>query len=206
MSRIASCLLHRWAKPAVFAVAAMPFAWLVYAVFTSQLGPNPAETLIRSTGELAIRFLCFTLAITPLRVLTSQAAWMRFRRMLGLFMFFYATLHLLCYSAFDMEFVLTDIVQDVLKRPFILVGLLSFVLLLPLAATSFDRAIRTLGAPRWRRLHRAVYAVALLAVLHFFWMRAGKNNFADVAFYASVLGLLLAWRVVHALKVRLQRR
>ncbi|NBQ86697.1 MAG: sulfoxide reductase heme-binding subunit YedZ [Betaproteobacteria bacterium] len=198
MSRLAPALLHPWAKPLVFAVALMPFVWLVYGAFTAQLGPNPAETLIRSTGELAIRFLCFTLAITPLRVLTAQPAWMRFRRMLGLFMFFYAALHLLCYSAFDMEFVLDDIVADVIKRPFILVGMLAFALLLPLALTSFNRAIRMLGAVRWKRLHRAVYAVALLAVLHFFWMRAGKNNFGDVALYGGVLGVLLGWRVVHA--------
>ena len=198
MSRLAPALLHPWAKPLVFAVALMPFVWLVYGAFNAQLGPNPAETLIRSTGELAIRFLCFTLAITPLRVLTAQPAWMRFRRMLGLFMFFYAALHLLCYSAFDMEFVLDDIVADVIKRPFILVGMLAFALLLPLALTSFNRAIRMLGAVRWKRLHSAVYAVALLAVLHFFWMRAGKNNFGDVALYGGVLGVLLGWRVVHA--------
>ncbi len=200
MPRLASALLHPFAKSLLFCVATMPFVWLVYGAFTAQLGPNPAETLIRSTGELAIRFLCFTLAITPLRVMTAQPAWLRFRRMLGLFTFFYAALHLLCYSAFDMEFVLADIVQDVLKRPFILVGMLAFLLLLPLALTSFNRAIRTLGAPRWRRLHRAVYAVALLAVLHFFWMRAGKNNFGDVAIYGGVLALLLGWRVVHAVR------
>jgi len=204
MSRLAAGLLHPWARPLVFVVAALPFAWLIYAAFTAQLGPNPAETLIRSTGELAIRFLCLTLAITPLCVMTAQPAWMRFRRMLGLFTFFYAALHLLCYSAFDMEFVLADIAQDVLKRPFILVGMLAFALLLPLALTSFNRAIRALGAPRWRRLHRAVYAVAVLAVLHFFWMRSGKNDFGDVAVYGGLLALLLLWRVLQA--VRPQRR
>lgn len=202
MPRLAPVLLHPAAKPLLWFVAAMPAAWLVYGAFTAELGPNPAETLIRSTGELAIRFLCLTLAITPLRMMTAQPAWLRFRRMLGLFTFFYAALHLLCYSAFDMEFVLADIAQDVLKRPFILVGMLAFVLLLPLALTSFNRAIRTLGAQRWRRLHRVVYGVAVLAVLHFFWMRAGKNDFGDVAIYGGVLALLLGWRVLNALRAR----
>ncbi len=113
----------------------------------------------------------------------------------GLFTFFYAVVHLLSYSAFDMEFVLADIAADIVKRPFILVGMLAFALLLPLALTSFNRAIRALGAARWQALHRAVYAIAPLAVLHFFWMRAGKSDFADVAIYGGILAVLLGWRV-----------
>ena len=188
-------LLHPLAKPLVFAVAAGPFAWLLWGAFADALGPNPAETLIRSTGEMALRLLCATLAVTPLRVMTGLAALARFRRMLGLFVFFYACVHLLAYSAFDMEFVLTDIADDIAKRPFILVGMLAFVLLLPLALTSFNRAIRTLGAARWQALHRAVYAIAALAMLHFFWMRAGKNRFDEVIVYGAILALLLGWRV-----------
>ncbi len=188
-------LLHPLAKPLVFALAFGPFVWLVWGAFTDALGPNPAETLIRSTGEMALRLLCVTLAVTPLRVMTGWPALARFRRMLGLFTFFYAVVHLLSYSAFDMEFVLADIAADIVKRPFILVGMLAFALLLPLALTSFNRAIRALGAARWQALHRAVYAIAPLAVLHFFWMRAGKSDFADVAIYGGILVVLLGWRV-----------
>ncbi len=188
-------LLHPLAKPLVFALAIGPFVWLVWGAFTDALGPNPAETLIRSTGEMALRLLCATLAVTPLRVMTGWPALARFRRMLGLFTFFYAVVHLLSYSAFDMEFVLADIAADIVKRPFILVGMLAFALLLPLALTSFNRAMRALGAARWQALHRAVYAIAPLAVLHFFWMRAGKSDFADVAIYGGILVVLLGWRV-----------
>ena len=117
------------------------------------------------------------------------------RRMAGLFVAFYASMHLLAYALFDMGFDVAGIAADVIKRPFILVGFLGWVLLLALAATSFNRAIRAMGAKRWQMLHRSVYLIAGLAVLHFFWMRAGKNNFAEVGVYAAVLGSLLAWRV-----------
>jgi len=190
-------LLHPAAKPLVFALCLGPFAWLFYGALANQLGANPAEALIRSTGDWTLRLLCVTLAVTPLRVQFGLAPLARFRRMLGLFVFFYALLHLLCYSWFDMGFDLGEIVLDVAKRPFILVGMLAFVLLLALAGTSFNRAIRWLGGKRWQALHRAVYAVAALALLHFFWMRAGKNHFGEVAIYAAIIAALLAWRVWH---------
>lgn len=174
----------------------MPFVWLLYGAIFQQLGANPAEALIRATGDWTLRFLCIVLAVTPLRILTSTPALARFRRMLGLFVYFYVALHLLSYSGFDMGFELTDIARDIAKRPFILVGFSAFLLLTPLALTSFNRAIKTLGVRRWQRLHQVVYLVAGLAVLHFFWMRAGKNNFAEVMVYAAVLGLLLGWRMV----------
>jgi sulfoxide reductase heme-binding subunit YedZ len=120
--------------------------------------------------------------------------------MLGLFVYFYAVLHLLSYSWFDMGFDLTDIVNDIPKRPFILVGFSAFVLLTPLALTSFNRAIKTLGAKRWQMLHKLVYVVAGLAVLHFFWMRAGKHNFTEVFVYAVILGVLLGWRFAQRLR------
>lgn len=110
-------------------------------------------------------------------------------------MYFYALLHLMAYAWFDMGFEITDIVQDIVKRPFILVGFIAVLLLTPLALTSVNRAIRWLGPKRWQALHRLVYAVALLALLHFFWMRAGKNDFADVAVYGAVIAVLLGWRV-----------
>ena len=188
-------LLRPAAKPILFALALLPFVWLVYAIFTSNLGANPQEYLIRATGDWTLRFLCITLAVTPLRVITSTPALARLRRMLGLFVYFYVVLHLLSYSWFDMGFDVADIAKDIAKRPFILVGFSAFVLLTPLAATSFNRAVKAMGAKRWQALHKLVYAVAALAILHFFWMRAGKHNFAEVAVYAAILATLLGWRV-----------
>jgi sulfoxide reductase heme-binding subunit YedZ len=193
--RRTSPLLHPAAKPLLFLAALGPFAWLLYGAFANALGPNPAEALIRSTGDWTLRFLCLTLAVTPLRQWTGQPALARFRRMLGLFTFFYVVLHFLAYAWLDMGFDPQAIARDIPKRPFALVGFTALLLMLPLAATSFNRAIKALGAKRWQALHRAVYAIAGLGLLHFFWMRAAKHNFAEVAVYAAVIGLLLGWRL-----------
>ena len=188
-------LLNKAAKPVVFLLALLPFAWLFWGAFTDNLGANPAEHLIRSTGDWTLRFICIVLAVTPLRVIAKANSLARFRRMLGLFAYFYVVLHLLCYSWFDMGFEWGDIAKDIAKRPFILVGFSAFVLLTPLAATSFNRAIKALGAKRWQMLHKLVYLIAGLGLLHFFWMRAGKNNFAEVFVYAAIVAVLLGWRV-----------
>lgn len=193
---VKSFLVQSWAKPVVFGVSLLPFVWLLYGALTQQLGANPAEALIRATGDWTLRFLCIVLAVTPLRLLTKTPTLARFRRMLGLFVYFYVSLHLLSYSGFDMSFELSDIARDIAKRPFILVGFSAFLLLTPLALTSANRIIKALGAKRWQRLHQLIYVVAGLAILHFFWMRSGKNNFAEVFVYAAVLGLMLGWRVV----------
>ncbi|MDP1899414.1 MAG: protein-methionine-sulfoxide reductase heme-binding subunit MsrQ [Rubrivivax sp.] len=197
-------LLHKAAKPLLFTLALLPFSWLFYGAVANALGANPAEALIRSTGDWTLRFLCLTLAVTPLRQATGWHALARLRRMLGLFTFFYGMLHFLGFAGLDMGFDPTAIAQDIAKRPFILVGFSALVLMAPLAATSFNRAIKALGARRWQALHRAVYGTALLALLHFFWMRAGKNDFAEVAVYAAVIGALLGWRLWHRGR-RLQR-
>ena len=188
-------LLHAAAKPLLFVLCLMPFAWLFYAAWSDSLGANPAEALIRATGDWTLRFLCLTLTVSPLRAWTHQPALLRFRRMLGLFTFFYVCLHFLSYAWLDMGFALGDILKDIAKRPFILVGSSALLLMTPLAATSFNRAIKWLGAKRWQALHRAVYAIALLGLLHFFWMRSAKNDFAEVAVYAVVIGVLLGWRL-----------
>jgi len=195
-------LLHPLAKPAVFLASLMPLAWLVWGAAADRLGANPAEYLERSLGVWTLRFLCLTLAVTPLRVVTGTPTLARLRRMLGLFVYFYAVLHLLAYAWFDMGLDPGDIARDIPKRPFVLVGFTAFLLLTPLAATSFNRAVKALGARRWQALHRLVYVVAGLAILHFFWMRAGKNDFAEVALYAAILGVLLGWRVVQAVRKR----
>ena len=191
-------LLHPAAKPLIFVACLLPAAWLFYAAAADLLGANPQEALERGTGDWALRFLCLTLAVTPLRQWTGWHALARFRRMLGLATFGYACLHLLAYSWFDQGFAWGEILRDIGKRPFILVGFSAWLLLVPLAATSFNRAIKALGARRWQALHRAVYAIAGLALLHFFWMRAGKNDFAEWSVYAVVLGGLLAWRAWRA--------
>ncbi len=198
-------LLHPAARPAGFALALLPLAGLVYGAAANTLGANPAEALIRSTGDWTLRFLCLTLAVTPLRTLFNWPALARWRRMLGLFTFFYGVLHALCYAWLDMGLELNPILADIAKRNFILVGTAALVLMLPLAATSFNRAIKALGAARWQALHRAVYAVALLALLHFFWMRAGKNDFAEWGIYAAVLGALLGWRLWRRVSRRVSR-
>lgn len=185
-------------KPSVFCIALLPFVYLFWAAWMDALGPNPAEALIRATGDWTLRLLCVVLAVTPLRVIFHWSSLARVRRMLGLFVYFYASLHLSAYAWFDMGFEFQEIVIDIGKRPFILVGFVSWMILSALAATSWNGAIRFLGAAKWRVLHRLVYGVAGLAILHFFWMRAGKNDFAEVLVYGAVLGSLLAWRVRQA--------
>ena len=195
-----SLLLHPLAKPLVFVLCLLPLAWLVFGAINDQLGANPAEALIRSLGDWTLRFLCLTLAVTPLRVRTRTPQLARYRRMLGLFTFFYACLHLLAYGWLDMGLDMADIGRDILKRPFILVGFACWLLLLPLAATSFNRAVRWLGGRQWQALHRLAYVIAPLALLHFFWMKSGKNDFAEVAVYALVIATHLLERLVRYFK------
>ena len=188
-------LMHPAAKSVMFAVCMLPFTWLFYRAFNNQLGANPAEALIRATGDWTLRFVCIVLAVTPLRVITGTPALARFRRMLGLFVYFYVVIHLLSYSWFDMGFDVAEIVKDIIKRPFILVGFSAFLLLTPLAVTSFNAAIKAMGAKRWQQLHKLFYLIAGLGILHFFWMRSGKNDFTEVFVYAAIIALLLGWRL-----------
>jgi methionine sulfoxide reductase heme-binding subunit len=190
-----AALRHPAAWWAVLLAGLMPLAWLVSQTLQDQLGANPAEALIRATGDWTLRGLCVVLAVTPLRNLLGWPELARFRRMLGLLVFGYASLHMLSYAWFDMGFELTDTLQDIVKRPFIWLGFSAFVILLALAATSFNRAMRWLGGRRWQWLHRGVYLVAVLAVLHFWWMRAGKQDFDEVLVYAAILAGLLGWRL-----------
>lgn len=188
-------LLHPATKPVLFVLALLPFAYLLWGGIANTLGANPAEALIRGTGDWVLRFLCITLAITPLREITGWSALARLRRMAGLFAFFYGAVHFMCYAWLDMSLVWDDIVRDIPKRPFILVGTLALLLMTPLAATSFNRAIKSLGAARWKTLHKLVYPIVLLGLLHFFWMRAAKHNFGEWAIYAVIVVLLLGWRL-----------
>ncbi len=191
-----AALRHPAAWWGVLLVGMLPMAWLVLQAVQDQLGANPAEALIRATGDWTLRGLCVVLAVTPLRNLLGWPELARFRRMLGLWVFAYASLHLLSYAWFDMGFDLADTLKDIVKRPFIWLGFSAFVILLALAATSFNRAMRWLGGRRWQWLHRGVYLVAVLAVLHFWWMRAGKQDFDEVLVYAAILAGLLGWRLL----------
>lgn len=184
-------------KPLVFLLCLLPLARLVWLGLDDGLGANPLEFVTRATGLWALVGLCATLAITPLRRLTGRPQWLRLRRMLGLFAFFYACLHLAMWIWVDHDFEPEAALRDVVKRPFIAVGLLTWLLLLPLALTSTQAMIRRLG-PLWRRLHRLVYAAALLAVVHFWWMRADKNDLAQPRLYAVIIVVLLVLRVVFA--------
>ena len=197
-----SPLLHPAAKPLLAALCLLPLVWLVYAVWADRLGVNPAETLIRSSGEWTLRFVCATLAVSPLRQWLGLPALLRFRRMLGLFAFTYGVLHFLSYAWLDQGFELEAIVRDIVKRPFILMGSTALLLMLPLAITSFNRAIKALGARRWQRLHRLVYAVVVVGLLHFVWMRSSKQNYGDVLPYVPVIAVLLGWRVRRWAKAR----
>jgi sulfoxide reductase heme-binding subunit YedZ len=191
-----AALRHPAAWWVVLLVGMLPMAWLVLQAVQDQLGANPAEALIRATGDWTLRGLCVVLAVTPLRNLLGWHELARFRRMLGLWVFAYASLHLLSYAWFDMGFDLADTLKDIVKRPFIWLGFSAFVILLALAATSFNRAMRWLGGRRWQWLLRGVYLVAVLAVLHFWWMRAGKQDFDEVLVYAAILAGLLGWRLL----------
>ena len=187
------------AKVVVFLGALAPFALLVRGMLTGDLGVNPAETVQLETGRWALTLLLASLAVTPLRRLTGWNPIIQFRRMLGLFAFFYATLHLLAYWSFDLGFAFAPMIGDVAKRPFITMGFAAFLLLLPLALTSTKGWIRRLGR-RWTLLHRLVYVAAVFAVLHFAWKV--KVFTGDAVIYAAVLILLLAFRVVWALRQR----
>lgn len=180
-------------KRAVFVSALLPLAVYVSLAAQNQLGANPIEHLTRSSGDWTLYLLTLTLAITPLRRLSGHQWLQALRRMLGLFAFFYASLHFVTFIWFDHFFDLDEIWVDVWKRPFISVGFAAFVLLIPLALTSTKTMQRRLGR-YWSRLHRLIYLTALLAILHFWWMRAGKQNFGEPILMGAIVLLLLAAR------------
>jgi sulfoxide reductase heme-binding subunit YedZ len=180
-------------KPAIFVVSLVPLALLIQKGLNNDLGANPIETINRYTGDWVLRFLLITLAVTPLRRLTGWNGLLRYRRMLGLFAFFYACVHFLSWAWLDQYFVLADIVQDVAKRPYITVGFASFLMLIPLALTSTNAMIRRLGAKRWQQLHRLVYLIGIGGVVHFLWLV--KSDIREPLVYGAVLALLLGFRL-----------
>jgi sulfoxide reductase heme-binding subunit YedZ len=179
-------------KSLVFLLSLLPLAYYGWGAWHDTLGANPIEAVTRGMGTWTLNFLLITLAVTPLRKLTGWHAALRLRRMLGLFTFFYAVLHLTSYLWFDQFFDWGEIAQDILKRPFITVGMAAFVLLVPLAATSTNAAIRRLGGRRWQALHRTVYVIGILAVLHYSWLV--KADQSQPLLYGGILAVLLGLR------------
>jgi sulfoxide reductase heme-binding subunit YedZ len=190
---VPSLLANKWTKLPVFLLCLVPFGILVGSALTANLGANPVEFIQHATGDWTLRFLVFTLGITPLRKLLKLPDLIRFRRMLGLFAFFYACLHFLTYLGPDHSFALSAIGKDVAKRPFVTVGFTAFVLLIPLALTSTAGWIRRLGGRRWQMLHRAIYISAICGVIHYYWLV--KSAVLRPLTYAAIVAVLLLWRL-----------
>lgn len=182
-------------KAALFIAALLPFARLVLFTATDRLGANPVEFITRNTGDWTLYFLCITLAITPLRRISGHGWLLKLRRMAGLFSFFYAALHFMTFLWFDHFFDVQEMFKDVAKRPFIFVGFTAFLLLIPLAATSTNAMVRRLGGKRWQWLHRTIYVIAPLGILHFWWMKAGKNDFEQPILFGLLVAALLLMRL-----------
>ena len=188
-----SILTSKWTKVVVFLVCLIPAGVLIYGALTGNLGANPTQFLEHATGDWTLRFVAITLAVTPLRKLLKQPQLIRFRRMLGLFAFFYGFCHLSVYLTFDQVFDLHGIWADVIKRRYITVGFTAFVLMIPLAVTSTAGWIRRLGGKRWAMLHRAIYLTAIGGVIHYLWLV--KSDIHLPLEYAAVMAILLGWRV-----------
>ena len=185
-----------WIKALVFMLCLVPLALLGVDAYQDRLGANPIEAITHSTGTWTLVFLLITLSVTPLRRLTGINALIRLRRMLGLYAFFYACLHLVTYFWLDQFFDWPAIVKDIIKRPFITVGFFAFLLLIPLAVTSTNAMVKRLGGRRWQLLHRLVYVIAIAGVVHYLWLV--KKDLTQPLIYAAVLGVLLGYRLVRA--------
>jgi len=183
---------HIFIKRLIFIASLWPILSIGIDIFQNNLGANPVEFIERHFGKWTLIFLCLTLSMTPLRRITKINQWILYRRMLGLFVFFYASIHLLCYIGLDYQFAWLDIKNDIIKHRYVLVGFLGWVLLLPLAITSSDNMIRRLKA-NWKRLHRLVYLIAILGVLHFIWLV--KKDITEPLIYAAIVLLLFTLRL-----------
>ena len=180
-------------KRLVFIISLLPLSWLIYALLTDKLGANPIEAVTRDTGVWALRFIMVTLLISPLRKLTGINHFIRFRRMLGLFAFFYASMHMLLYLGLDQFFDVQEIWLDIVKRPFITIGFISFVLLIPLTVTSTDKMMKRLGGRRWKKLHYLIYLIVVLSCVHFYMLV--KQDKTEPLIYFFIAILLLGFRV-----------
>lgn len=188
-----------WIKRTLFFLCLWPIYSIGYFIFRDDLGANPVEFIERHFGQWTLIFLCLTLAMTPLRKLTKIPIWMSYRRMLGLFTFFFATIHLLTYFVIDYQFAWDDIKLDIIKHRYVLVGFLAWILLVPLAVTSTSKMMQRLKK-RWKMLHSLVYLIAILGIFHFFWLI--KKDMTQPVIYATIIGILLMMRVNFKIKTK----
>ena len=182
----------KYFKPGIFFLSLVPFIVIVYKIYFNQLGPEPVKEITHHTGEWTLIFICLTLAMTPLKRLTNLTIWIKFRRMLGLFIFFYATLHMLTYVVIDYRLDFSSISKDILTKRFIFVGFAAWLLLLPLTLTSSRKAVMLLK-DKWKKLHRLIYIIAILGVVHFLWLV--KFDITEPLIYAAIILVLLLFRV-----------
>lgn len=187
----------RLVKPSIFFMALIPFIWLLLKVFQNDLGPDPAQALSIETGEWTLRFLLLTLAITPFRQIFRVAEIARLRRMIGLFAFFYASIHFLSWMAFILGFRWLAIAEELVERPYITVGFLAYVILFLLGVTSTNSMVRRLGK-NWKRLHKFVYAASILAIVHLLWIL--RTDVTEAVIYGVLLAILLGYRIFRKLK------
>lgn len=187
----------RLVKPSIFFMALIPFIWLLLKVFQNDLGPDPAQALSIETGEWTLRFLLLTLAITPFRQIFRVAEIARLRRMIGLFAFFYASIHFLSWMAFILAFRWLAIAEELVERPYITVGFLAYVILFLLGVTSTNSMVRRLGK-NWKRLHKFVYAASILAIVHLLWIL--RTDVTEAVIYGVLLAILLGYRIYRKLK------
>jgi methionine sulfoxide reductase heme-binding subunit len=196
-------LISKWTKAAVFVLCLGPAGLLVWEFLHNDLSSNPLQFIEHATGDWTLRFLAITLAITPLRTILHQPQLIRFRRMLGLFAFFYGCLHFSTYIGLDQVLDFRAMLQDVLKRRYITVGFTAFILMVPLAITSTAKMVRRLGYKRWQQLHRLIYVSAVLGVIHFYWLV--KSDVREPLIYAGIMAILLGWRIFMWFKDRGQK-
>ncbi len=204
MKRLDAILKSKSTKACLFVLCLVPLGELVWLIFTDGLGPNPINAVEHFTGDWTIRFICIALAVTPLREILHLPQMIRFRRMLGLFAFFYVCLHFTTWFAIDDFFNIHDISKDIVKRPFITVGFTAFVLMIPLAVTSTNKMVRRLGYKKWQFIHRAIYLIAILGVIHYLWLV--KSDETRPLRYGAVVAALLLWRVGTWLRDRKKRQ
>ena len=182
----------KYFKPGIFFLSLIPFIVIVYKIYFNQLGPEPVKEITHHTGEWTLIFICLTLAMSPLKRLTNLTIWIKFRRMLGLFIFFYATLHMLTYVVIDYRLDFSSISKDILTKRFIFVGFAAWLLLLPLTLTSSRKAVMFLK-DKWKKLHRLIYVIAILGVVHFLWLV--KFDITEPLIYAAIILVLLLFRI-----------
>ncbi len=189
--------MNSYLKPSIFILSLVPFLVIIFKIYFNQLGPEPVKEITHFTGEWTLIFICLTLAMTPLKILTNSPIWIKFRKMLGLFVFFYATLHMLIYVVIDYRLDFQSILKDIMTKKFIFIGFSAWVLLLPLSLTSSKKAIYLLK-DKWKKIHKLIYVIAILSIIHFAWLV--KKDLTEPLIYGIIIIILLLFRVKYKIK------